>query len=303
MSVSGKIKTIRELLARNRQALRIERESKGFYAGEAQHGFRLDDMLENHQAVFTLSTGRCGTLQLADLLELSDDCHVYHHAEPELVLANRYAYESAESQSPEGLRLALLAARGERIIEAYKGKRRYVETNRYLTFFAHGLQDLLPEARFIHLVRNPKDFIRSGLARRYYAHAFWNAVNIHPDITLPEADDPQALRVQRIAALWLETNRFIESFKASAPEGTCRMIRAEDLFEDPATTQSLYTFLGLPAPDAATIARLLRRPRNATAPSQKIDSYPAGSLAGYTDFCELAEQYGYATNWISASGD
>jgi hypothetical protein len=113
MSTTGKQKGILRLVEMNRRWIQKARASKRFSAEGAIETFDLQAMLDENQAVFALSSGRCSTQLLAKLLDLNDQCRVLHHGDPKLAPANTYAWESAATQTPQGLRLALLAGRGE----------------------------------------------------------------------------------------------------------------------------------------------------------------------------------------------
>ena len=115
-------------------------------------------------ACFILSTGRAGTQYLTELLNELPGLQALHEPQPELLYASRWAYEHQEKT--EMLEAAFLAARYEFIRNAHLSGLRYVETNNRLCFLADGIAKAFPKARFIHLVRHPEAFIRSGLQRK-----------------------------------------------------------------------------------------------------------------------------------------
>jgi hypothetical protein len=110
------------------------------------------------------------------------------------------------------LKELFLSNREQHLRYTYKTGKRYIETNNYITFFAPLLVKLFPDAKFIHLTRNPVQFIKSGLSRYYYTGGSEDDKRIIPK------DKGQGYwenlsQVGKIAWLWNETNLFIEKFK------------------------------------------------------------------------------------------
>ena len=120
------------------------------------------------QPCFVLSTGRCGTALLTKVFEEHSGIEVHHTPTPELVYYSKYAFENQDSLSSE-IKHLVDAARYDQIRSSFLLKKTFVETNNRITFFAQQLAELYPKAKFIHLIRNPIDFIKSGLARNWYS--------------------------------------------------------------------------------------------------------------------------------------
>ena len=200
-----------------------------------------DEVRENAAPVFVLSTGRCGTLLLTELLSISKDLAPVHEPFPELSFHSALAFK--EPQTNFGLKLAIDAARYEVIRNSYLIGKRYVETNNRVTFFAWYLTELYPKAKFIHLVRNPTCFIKSGVVRDWYSgKTLYDEGRIRND-QLFEVFNQQ----QKIAWLWAQTNQFAEDFRQAHPE-RCFLLQSEDLFEGNHKVGEAFEFLGLASP-------------------------------------------------------
>ena len=91
------------------------------------------DVQSNSKPVFVLSTGRCGTEFLTNVLSLNENAIVYHSPSPKLIYIDRLAFEN---QKHEFLLGALVAGRYELIAEAFMRSKSYIETNSRATFFA-----------------------------------------------------------------------------------------------------------------------------------------------------------------------
>jgi len=177
--------------------------------------------------VFFLSTGRCGT-KFCSLL-LSEDRHliVLHAPEPRLTVQAPLAYSTmTEPNRPapgspawDCLREVFAVAREQYVVLAYQSRKRLVETNNSVTFFAPVIAELFPSARFVHLHRHPGEVVRSGIRRGWYTGStLWDLGRPAPRVHSPEHSSwRQRSSIEKIGWLWRETNEFIEAFKTSQP--------------------------------------------------------------------------------------
>lgn len=178
------------------------------------------------QPVFFLSTGRCGTQWISELLKKDRELAVFHHPVPNLAIQGKLAWESywgtpltELNQQEVFLQELFLAGRESHLRYTAKAEKRYVETNNYITFFAPVLARIFPDALFVHMVRHPAGFIRSALDRSYYTPGSPDDIKrIHPIQGEFEQQWDGLSQFARAAWLWKETNTFIDRFRASLPE-------------------------------------------------------------------------------------
>ncbi|MEO1023876.1 MAG: sulfotransferase [Bacteroidota bacterium] len=210
------------------------------------------------EPVFALSTGRSGTKLLTELFSLSAQNKVYHEPTPEFTWHSKYAYEHQTALHNTTLQMMFDISRYELIRDAELVGKRFIETNNRVTFFAPHIARLYPKAKFIHLIRDPFEFIASGIPRGWYSakdyldegrivnpdKEKWNQWSVH----------------QKIAWLWVSTNQFINHFKAETD--AVITIRSDELFSNPEHTQTLFAFLGMNPPSETQIKNLIRRPVN-----------------------------------------
>lgn len=217
------------------------------------------DMIDFVSPCFVLSTGRCGTLWFTELLRLSSQVHVNHSDYPELIRHSRLAYEQYKQATGVFCEI-IRATRDEFIIDAYKRGQIYVETNNRATFFAHAIKRVYPKAKFIHLVRHPGDFVRSGLSRKWY-HG--HSHDLGRIVKLESTDEWQTMSdVEKIAWLWNETNVYIENFLAGLSRGDYIQVKVEDLFGDPSISIKLCQFIGVHDIGLKKTAKMLKRQVN-----------------------------------------
>jgi hypothetical protein len=280
----------------NRRAWTDFRERRSFRRRDPEYWRGLPERVFHESApVFFLSTGRCGTALMTEILNRIPGAVCFHAPHPELVYSERKAYEEGLEKF-EAYKTAVRAARFELIAEYVVREKVYIETNFRITFFAPHLYDLFPKSRFVHLVRHPGAFVRSAVRRGYYEGGYTDIGRIRP-LDGPARDAwPGMSPFERAAWLWNETNLYIERFKESADPERVLTVKAEDLFTDPDAALSIIRHCGLAEPDRNRISKWIVRPVNA-----QVDG---GDLPGYNDWGEnmktqvrrwatAAERYGY----------
>lgn len=245
------------------------------------------------EALLVLSTGRSGTDLLARLFKLDRSNFVRHEPYPILAYGAKVAYETGP-EAIEVRKAAFITARYPLVKESYLRHKRYVETNNKLSFFADAIYQLLSRSRFLHIVRDPRKFTRSGLLRRYYQEHDFDDRRIvpRPDSGL---DWERFSDVQKVGWLWNETNRVIEEFKAAADPTRVMTVRSEELFTDPAVFATICRFMGTAEPNPKKIRKMLARPTN---PQYKgtlkpFAQWSAEKQRQLRDITPLGVQYGY----------
>lgn len=220
--------------------------------------------------VFVLSTGRTGTLLLTNLLKTSSRIYPVHEPRPELIRASKKAYEEI-TKSPESFTEAVKCAREDYLLTAALRKQIFVETNNRITFLAPAIKSAFPDAAFIHLVRHPADFVRSGARRNWYSgshnHDFGRIVPIQGAIY---SKWEKLSLVSKIAWLWNETNQFIETFKQTNPQDDFLFVKSEELYSDMNGIRAIFRFLEINDIDESKLGKLLKKPVNV----QRKGSFP-----------------------------
>lgn len=219
--------------------------------------------------VFVLSTGRTGTETLAHLLNLSRDFFAYHEPKPDLYSLSKISYELEDqiNNNPDFERLlktSLISLRGNLWNESLSCGRGYAETSPQVTFLAPMFQKLIPDAFFIHLVRDPKYVIRSGMRRGWYSDHPYDEYRVQPrkdSHFFNKWEEFSAL--EKNAWLWAETNQWISNFFSSLPPSQRLVLLSEKIFQkDEHSIRSLYDFLNVAHPSNFAIGRTVSRKFN-----------------------------------------
>lgn len=232
---------------------------------------------DEHPCVFVLSTGRTGTETIAALFTLARNVVSLHEPSPKMYELSKLAYEySAEAVALRLLSASFCSLRSELLNTSLSYGLGYVESSPQVTFLAPAILENYPMARFIHLVRDPRDVVRSGMRRKWYDGHPSDATRIVP------ASDSQAGQswnkyspFQKNLWLWAETNRWILEFTSRLPRETVLRVRSEDMFSgNEEAMHELFQFIGSPLPQRQKISKLLGKKLNA----QTSGQFPASQL-------------------------
>jgi hypothetical protein len=218
---------------------------------------------QDARCVFSPSTGRAGSMQLAAVLGLSPDVLAVHEPVPMLLEMGARAF--SDGCEDRCWRDVVHAVRDELIAFANHKDKVYVETNNRMTFFAPAIADAYPASRFIYLHRHPYEVIRSGLSRGWYSGS-------HVDFSLirPRPDDPYSERwaamhaAEKIAWFWMSVNAGVIGLFERVGSHRTFALPAKVLFEarDEAISQ-LFAFVGVNMPPIEKVRANLSRRLNA----------------------------------------
>lgn len=227
------------------------------------------------QPVFFLSTGRCGTRWFSDLLAKKKELALFHSPVPSLAIQSRLAWEltnryafNMPGEVHDLLGELFFTGREQHLRYTAKTKKRYIETNNYITFFAPVLSSIFPDAKFVHLVRHPGGFIRSGLDRSYFTSGEADDIKRIQPLSVDTNTYWQGLSPYgKVAWLWNETNQFIDRFRQTLPNDRS-MVFPFDLSET-GGIQKILDFISVEIPEKR-IKSMLSVKKNV----QKKRSYP-----------------------------
>lgn len=250
--------------------------------------------------VFFLSTGRCGTKWFSDLLQRDRSLAVFHQPVPSLALQGRKIYEflakeggKLTEKEKSMIKELFWAAREDHIRYTYKTGKRYLETNNYITFFAPVLAEIFPDARFVHLVRHPGEFVRSGMSRKYYTETTMDRVRLSPVDEEMKSSWNSMGRLSKTAWLWNETNSRIEEMLENMPVSQQTRFIINDM--STASVQDLLTFLDISIPEHLINKQLPKKKNTQRHTLDPFSSWKESEKQEVTEITSgLAEKYGFS---------
>jgi hypothetical protein len=239
----------------------------------------------NAKPFFIVSSGRSGTAMLHKALSGAGDVemnHEYmvHHVQPLGVL--RYLGLADRAEALKTLSKTHFAA------VRYSRAAHWGDSSNKLSWLIPELAGLLPEAKFVHLVRDGRKVASSyfhKLGGECYDDRSTAILQAHYDDPanviapppekqywwpVPRHEDPMALpfrgfdQFERIAWHWAEINKTILNSLSALPAGRHLFVRLEDLLVSPQLVRTMFDFLGLSYRDEHFA--IFARPHNVNRP-------------------------------------
>ena len=186
---------------------------------------------------FVATTGRSGSTAIVDLLRQHEQIIAKHEPRNQLIkLSTDYAHGLVTREDAKA-RLERLFLDGS----IYHPDRIYVESDQKYFNLIPLLQEVLPEARFIWLVRSADKVVASAYSRSWYAdsshpvwHQIWWYYNKHRVAgdhagAMPAADWAAMSPFERNCWYWAFVNETIEKDLAAIAPERHMLVRLEDL--------------------------------------------------------------------------
>lgn len=269
-------------------------------------------MSADTKAFFIVSSGRSGTAMLQKALSAVagvDMNHEYAVQVAQPLAVRRYL----GLVDPDETRRVLLDTHCAAV--RYSEATHWGDSSNKASWLIPELAALLPDAKFVHLVRDGRKVTGSyfrKLANECYDDRATEILQAHYDDPLanpapppekrywwpvPRESDPLADAFRhfdqftRIAWHWAEINKVIlQSLSRLAPERTL-FVRLEDLHQSPRAVQELFRFLNLPYRHEHFQA--FERPHNVNRPEDRLlDKHERASFEAVAN--PMMERLGYA---------
>lgn len=264
----------------------------------------LEVFFKTYQPVFFLNTGRSGSAFLDKALGSIGGIASYHEAFPNLMMFPSYALRNQKESVI--LRKIFEAARLELMLGAFLKQRVFVETNHCLVFFAYQIKEVFPNAKFVHLLRHPGDFVRSAIMKGWHKNdSIWEDNRIR----LEDHDAWNKMsQLERLAWTWARTHEFIEEFKVGFAKDVIT-VRLEELVSSDSKFAEVIRFIDPSLKyDGELLDRIRRKKVNEIyiGPDEPPNMFKLSSYPRYADwemaqkqrlvkYCgELGTRYGYS---------
>lgn len=241
--------------------------------GEANGYGRYHLTTKPKRAFFVLSSGRCGTMTLAHVLNTAENARVWHHPQPDPILESLQAYRGEIDKQRVFWR-----SRRSLINESWANGLIHGETDLLMTPFCDVIAEEIPEAKFILLVRDPRNFVRSGMRRNYYEGHAWDFGRLRPKECDPEYREWNNFsQFEKICWLWNKTYEEVKEKIKKIGADRIITIRFEELVNNTSVLKSLFNFLELEGFDSVSVNTLL---------SKKFNKQVSGTFGKPTEWPE-----------------
>jgi len=249
--------------------------------------------------IFFLSTGRVGTKTIASLLSISGSYDVYHEPRPLLYNLSKISYETPiTTHSIKLVNEAFLISRKKFINWALIKKKGYIETSPQVTFLAPFLAESFPNSKFIHLIRNPYDVVRSGMRRKWFSGHPADETRISPlDGNKYYKLWPQMTPFEKNIWLWQETNSWISNFLSHLPDSRKLFVRSEEIFSyNKEEIYKIFSFISTSCPSENKMKKVIKKKINEqqTGEFPKVNDWPQEMKLKMIEIAgKTAENLGY----------
>ncbi len=213
----------------------------------------------NAESFFVLSSGRCGSKTLHEVLNTAENVRSFHTSQPEMGQGSLEAFWNRIDKKE-----FLSSYHYSLIQQTSKEGFVFGETSPAITAFSDVLAETIPKSKFVILVRDPLTFARSALFQNFY-HG-------HEDDTYrfaPSKDTDTYIQwkkrsqVDKICWLWNEFYNLIEKATENLDQNRFTVLRFEDLFGNIQSLRKLFDFLNLKGFSSSRVSEVLKVKRNA----------------------------------------
>lgn len=245
------------------------------------------------QPIFIVSTGRTGTQFFGRAFNAYPGILAAHEPRPDFLdLAMRYARgQCSTSQAEQTIR----RKRGALLREARRQHcTHYLESNNRFFALLAPLRRVFPEALLVHVVRDGREYVRSGMSRPWYTEKDKELRRGRRLRALDFPHDPwyqqwdSLSRFEKICWRWQKKDSLITQALADDPQALT--IRFETLFDhsQEAGLRRLWDFLGLPPNvNPAHLEAARSAPANAT-PQYAFPAWPEWTAEQRHQFDRIA---------------
>lgn len=238
----------------------------------------IGESYKDQKAIFVLSTGRVGTQTLARILTQSSKTIGFHEPTPKLYSLSKEAFYNSEEERIEIASEAYNLLRKDHLKFATLLNKRYVETSPQNTFLGPAIKKLLPNSKFIHLIRKPEDVILSGINRGWYSGHNYDKFRILPKTDSVFFDKWKSFsQLEKNVWLWTETNNWIKKFVSKLPEGDSFLLHSEKMFNNEKGFEELFSVFGIDNIKVGSIKKILAKKLNKNS-SHQVETITISSI-------------------------
>lgn len=200
---------------------------------------------------FAFGNGFSGTRTMARLLDLPDnvDCgHERKTPESPTALFNNYQKVYSGELDPTNV------LKEERLPVVERTNKHFGEVNGLLGYYIKGIHELWPNAKYIHMYRDPRTHIPTAYNRGMF---LYNDIMKNVAQSWPTPPD-NTTRLERCAWWWADYNEFVLQQLESIPNDQIFTIRFEEFINN-IKIKEMFEFLNLPLPSQEQITSILQQ--------------------------------------------
>ena len=222
---------------------------------------------EEMEAVFVLSTGKCGTLTMQALLNLSENIFALHEPMPRLWhFCNRTFWQAGRVE--DGATDVMVRGAREELIEvANSYGYLYAECAHRLSVYCYHLKRQFPLSKFIFVVRPMDEVVESS-----YNWGIFHPNDRYAEGRVRPREHTTWTRSQKLAWYWASLNEFVITFLEGLPREDWHFLDFETLkTADVAELRRLYEWLDVDVPDDRDLRTICASRMNAQKEKEAVE--------------------------------
>ena len=235
-------------------------------------GYELASLLHKASPVFAVGTGRCGSKFVAELIsQFVPSVSAVHEMSPRLILEN----SDAEIQASNRLRRMLFsAAYVEKVVTLELDQKRLFSSSQLHVRYIEIMSSVFGNPVVIHLVRNPYDFIASGVKQGWFLNTTVWETSRSVYMVGEWRRRPQ---VVKLAIYWAMLNQYVVDMETLVP---VHLLRIEDLVSSVEAADRVFDIVGPFCGDRNHLSEFIQNPVNSSG-EWRIESANVFRNAGF----------------------
>lgn len=201
---------------------------------------------EKKRIIFIVSTGRTGTKFFADYFNNFSDVKAVHEPKPSRIL-RMWTNARLEKRATASKMLKIFISKRRSLLRGVL-EPIYLESNPFVV----GFTDILPKAfdapEIIHVVRDPRTYIKSAL-NHGNTHGIKKLMNNYlpywyPNISKIIHAKHDLTDKEVVAHYWTIINQFLEEAKKSIPAQNYHLFKYEEIFKNTSSIRKISKIVG-----------------------------------------------------------
>ena len=203
-------------------------------------------LIKKKRVIYIVSTGRTGTKFFADYFNKLSDVRAVHEPSPSRIL-RMWTNARLEKRATKSKMLKIFISKRRAMLNEVS-EPIYIESNPFVV----GFTDILPQAvnhpEIIHVVRDPRTYIKSAL-NHGNTHGVKKIINTYlpywyPDISKIVHARRKLSEKEIVAHYWTIINKFLEEAKKSIPAQNYHLFKYEEIFNNDNSIKKISKIVG-----------------------------------------------------------
>jgi len=198
--------------------------------------------LTSSDIIFLVTPGRSGTKSLIDYVRRNGSLCAVHAPKPCLATLGSLFWKDKVDRT--AVQWSYFTARERYLYESYRRGIAFLDGDCKNLPLLPVLSEIYPSSKFVHVVRNPLAFVKSGLNRGYFVDkdpVFWGHLYFEKENRYAKNFDDQ---VKMIAEFWEISNKIASNLHEKLGAKRFVTLKSEDMFRNSGEIENAFNKIG-----------------------------------------------------------